>query len=124
MRRVAGTALLCALAASCATEQAYEGPSRPAAELAVIEGAPSLNAGLPLAPILRKVDDRVVGVGYSRVTVAPGTHRVLVDCVMAQTHATTRFELDIEAYAGRRYVLVAESAAGNQRCGDVRVDER
>jgi hypothetical protein len=124
MRCAASTALLCALAAGCATERAYEGPPRPAAELAVIEGAPPLNAGLPLAPILRKVDDRVVGVGYSRVTVAPGTHRVLVDCVMAQTHATTRFELDIEAYAGRRYVLVAESAAGNQRCGDVRVEER
>jgi hypothetical protein len=124
MQRPLVMALLLALAAGCATEQAYEGPARPALELAVIEGAPPLNAGLPIAPVLRKVDDRVVGVGYSRVTVVPGTHRVLIDCVMAQTHTTTRFELDIETFAGRRYVLVADSAPGNQRCGDVRVEER
>jgi len=124
MRRASGAALVAALAAGCATERAYEGPARPAAELAVIEGAPSLNAGLPVAPVLRKVDDRVVGVGYSRVSVAPGSHRVLVDCIMAQAHTTTRFELDVETFAGRRYVLVADSAPGNQRCGDVRVEER
>jgi hypothetical protein len=117
---LAGLALL----AGCATERNYEGPARPAAELATIEGAPRVNAGLPLAPLLRKVDDRVVGVEYWRVTVLPGTHHVLVDCVMSETHTTTRFPLDIETYAGRRYVLVAESAPGNQRCGAVRVDER
>ena len=117
---VAGLALL----GGCATERAYEGTARPAAELATIEGAPRVSAGLPLAPLLRKVDERVVGVEYSRVAVAPGTHHVLVDCVMAETHTTTRFELEIETYAGRRYVLVADSAPGNQRCGGVRVDER
>ncbi len=117
---LAGLALL----AGCATERSYEGPARPMAELATIEGAPRVSAGLPLAPLLRKIDDQVVGVEYSRVTVLPGTHQVLVDCVMSQTHSTTRFHLEIEAYAGRRYVLVAESAPGNQRCGAVRVDER
>ncbi len=119
----AGLAAL-VLLAGCATERSYEGPARPAAELATIEGAPRLNAGLPLAPLLRKVDDRVVGVEYSRVTVLPGTHHVLVDCVMPETHSTTRFQLEIETYPGRRYVLVAQSAPGNQRCGAVRVDER
>ena len=112
------------LFAGCATERTYEGPARPAAELATIEGAPRVNAGLPLAPVLRKVDDLVVGIEYSRVSVLPGTHRVIVDCVMSETHTTTRFPLEIETYAGRRYVLVAESAPGNQRCGAVRVDER
>ncbi len=124
MRRPGIALVALALAAGCATEKAYDGPPRPAAELAIIEGAPPLNAGLPLAPVLRKVDDRAVGVGYSRVAVVPGTHRVLVDCVMAQAHTTTRFELDIETFPGRRYVLVADSAAGNQRCGDLRVEER
>jgi hypothetical protein len=113
-----------ALVAGCATERSYEGPARPAAELATIEGAPRVSAGLPLAPLLRKVDDRVVGVEYSRVAVLPGTHHVLVDCVMSQPHTTTRFELEIETYPGRRYVLVADSAPGNQRCGAVRVEER
>jgi hypothetical protein len=117
--------VLAALAlAGCATERGYEGPARPPGELAVIEGAPSVNAGLPLAPLLRKVDERVVGVGYSRVQVAPGTHRVLVDCVMSAEHTTTRFELSIETYPGRRYVLVADSAPGNRHCGAVRVEER
>jgi hypothetical protein len=125
MRRAsAATTLVLALLGGCATERFYEGAARPAAELAVIEGAPRISAGLPLSPLLRKVDERVVGIGYARVAVAPGTHHVLVDCVMAQTHTTTRFELSIETYAGRRYVLVAESAPGNLRCGAVRVEER
>ncbi len=123
MRAIATAASLLLLGA-CATERAYEGPQRPPGELAVIEGAPRVNAGLPMAPLLRKVDDRVVGLGYARVSVAPGTHRVLVDCVMSQTHTTTRFELSIETYPGHRYVLVAESAPGNLRCGAVHVDER
>ncbi|HUO79578.1 MAG TPA: hypothetical protein VMU00_05500 [Steroidobacteraceae bacterium] len=122
--RLGCAALALALVAGCATERSYPGAERPAAELATIEGAPALNAGLPLAPLLRKVDERVVGVGYSRVTVLPGTHRVLVDCVMRESHTTTRFELQIEAYPGRRYVLVAGSAPGNQRCGAVEVEER
>jgi hypothetical protein len=124
MRRTCTATLALALLGGCATEHFYEGPALPADELAVIEGAPSVNAGLPLAPIIRKVDERVVRFGHSRVAVAPGTHRVLVDCVMAETHSTTRFELSIETYAGRRYVLVPDSAPGNQRCGAVRVDER
>jgi hypothetical protein len=123
-RRLQAAVVAVALLAGCATGRFYEGPTRPAAELAVIEGAPRLNAGLPLAPLLRKIDDQVVAVEYSRVTVLPGTHHVLVDCVMSETHTTTRFQLDIETYPGRRYVLVAESAPGNQRCGAVRVDER
>ena len=116
--------LLSLFGAACATERSYDGPARPASELATIEGAPAVNAGLPLAPVLRKVDDHVVGVGSSRVSVAPGEHRVLVDCVMSQTHTTTRFEFGIDTYAGHRYVLVADSAPGNQRCGAVRAEER
>ncbi len=123
MRRGLAVAAVLALA-GCATGRSYEGPARPASELAIIEGAPRVNAGLPMAPMLRKIDERVVGVEYSRVSVLPGTHHVLVDCVMAGTHTTTRFELEIETYPGRRYVLVAESAPGNQRCGAVTVDER
>jgi hypothetical protein len=123
MRRAPAAAFALALLVGCATQRVYPGPARPAAELAVIEGAPRLSAGLPLAALLRKVDDSVVGVGYSRVMVAPGTHRVLVDCVLSAAHTTTRFELDIETYAGRRYVLIADSAPGNQRCGAVRVEE-
>ena len=116
--------LACTLLAACVTQRGYDGPVRPAADLALIEGAPAINAGLPLAPILRKVDEHVVRFGHSKVEVLPGEHRVLADCVMAATHATTRQELVFETYPGRRYVLVAESAIGNRNCGTVRVDER
>jgi hypothetical protein len=122
VRRRAALALALAAVGGCATERGYEGPVRPAAELALIEGSPRINAGLPLAAIIRKVDARRVGIGYSRVTVAPGRHLLLVDCVMAATHSTARFEIAAEVGAGRRYVLVADSAPGNQRCGAVRLE--
>lgn len=121
---------LCVLAAlalplaGCATMRGYEGPARAGRDVAVIVGSPPISAGLPLAAVLRKVDERVVVLGYSKVAVEPGEHRVLVDCVMAATHSTTRHELKFEAYSGRRYVLVPESAPGNAACGGVRVDER
>jgi hypothetical protein len=108
--------------AGCATQAAYEGALRPRSETAVIVGAPRVNAGLPLAPVLRKVDDRVITWENSRVAVLPGEHRLLVDCVMGRS--TARFELFLDAKAGRAYVLIAESAAGNQYCGGVRLEER
>ncbi len=124
MRPILLTAMLSCLAAGCATERAYRGPAKPSSELALIEGAPRINAGLPLAPVIRKVDEQVVGLPYATVEVAPGLHYVLVDCVMAQTHTTTRYLLEIETYPGRRYVLVAESAPGNRHCDRVLVEER
>ena len=123
MRRVAAAAGLVALV-GCATERDYDGPPRPAAEVALIAGAPSINAGLPLAAVIRKVDAHVVGFGYSKVTVPPGRHVLLVDCVMAMAHTTTRFEIAAEVAAGQRYVLVADSAPGNQRCSGVRLEPR
>jgi hypothetical protein len=114
--------LLCVLGlAGCATDRGYEGPVRPARELAVIEGAPRINAGLPLVPAIRKVDDHVLEWKYSSVEVLPGEHRVLVDCSREQS--TTRFELYVIARAGHRYVLVAESSPGNHSCESVRIEE-
>ena len=114
----------CLAFAGCATQRGYDGPPRPSADLGVIEGAPRVSAGLPIAAVIRKFDDRVVVLGYSKVAVIPGEHRVLVDCTMSTTRTTTRHELKFEVYAGRRYVLVPESAPGNRTCGSVNVDER
>jgi len=124
MTRLTLAILTASLLAACATQRAYEGPARSRGDIAVIEGGPAVNAGLPIVPIIRKIDDRVVHFGYSQVAVEPGTHRVLVDCVMQSAHTTTRHELSIEVYPGRRYRLVGESEAGNRRCGTVRVEER
>jgi hypothetical protein len=108
--------------AGCATERGYEGPVRPARELAVIEGAPRVNAGLPLVPVIRKIDDRVLEWKYSSVEVLPGEHRLLVDC--SRERSTTRYDLYLIARAGHRYVLVAESSPGNHSCESVRIEER
>jgi predicted small secreted protein len=124
MRRVLVLAALAVPLAGCATMRGYDGPARAGRDVALIVGSPPVSAGLPLAAVLRKVDERVVVLGYSKVEVAPGEHHVLVDCVMASTHTTTRHELKFETYSGRRYVLVPESAPGNAACGSVRVDER
>lgn len=123
MRRLAAVALTSCLA-GCATAQLYEGPSRPAAELARIDGDPRISAGLPLAAVIRKVDARATGITAAHIAVTPGPHRLLIDCILAATHSTARFELEVEVEAGQRYRLIAEAAPGNQRCGAVRLEPR
>jgi hypothetical protein len=110
--------------AGCATAQLYDGPPRPASELAWIAGDPRINAGLPFTAVIRKVDAHTIGIGYARVAVEPGPHVLLVDCITAATHAATRFELPVEVAAGQHYALVTEAAPGNQRCGAVRLEPR
>ena len=123
MRPACGAALVLLALGGCATARVYEG-SHPASDLGRIEGDPALNAGLPIAAIIRKVDSTPIGVAYSRVWVLPGTHAVLVDCLVPSAHTTTRFELNIEVEAGERYVLVPESATGNRNCSEVRIRAR
>lgn len=120
MNRAALALLLGVALAGCATQRAYPGPERPVGELARIDGSPALNAGLPIAAIIRKVDEVHVGVGYSRVLVAPGPHTLLVDCLIKAEHTTTRFEVKVDVSAGDRYVLRPESAPGNHVCAEVR----
>jgi hypothetical protein len=121
--RLAALALLAALG-GCATARVYDGAVRPADELARIDGAPRFSAGLPIAAVIRKVDATVLSTGYSRASVAPGPHTVLIDCHVYAAHTTTRFELTIDAEAGSRYVLVPVSAAGNRACEAVHVEAR
>lgn len=106
----------------CGTFAAYDG-ARPD-DVATIHADPRVNAGLPMTVSIRRVNEREVGAQYSRVQVAPGPHRLLVDCTMLATRATSRHELQVEAAPGGQYRLVAESAPGNQRCGEVRLQAR
>jgi hypothetical protein len=121
--KIAPACLAALLMSACATQQAYEGAERPLAEVAVIEGSPPVTAGLPITAVIRKIDDRVVRFGYSKVAVVDGQHHVLVDCVMRSVPSTTRFGLDFETYSGHRYVLHPESAQGNRTCSGVMVEE-
>ncbi len=114
--------LISALAlVSCATELAYQGPAQPTSQTAVIVGASSI-AGLPIAPILRKVDDLVVSWRHTRVAVLPGQHALLVDCVMGSS--TIRYHVSVMAEPGHRYVLSPVSGAGNHTCIAVNVEEQ
>jgi hypothetical protein len=121
--RIGFACLVGLLMSACAAQQAYDGAERPAAEVAVIEGTLPVTAGLPITARIRKIDDRVVRFGYSKVSVVDGPHHVLVDCVMQSARSTTRFGLDFETYAGHRYVLHPESAPGNRSCSGVMVEE-
>jgi hypothetical protein len=109
--------------AGCATYAGYEG-GRPAEGVATIHADPRLNAGLPMTVTIRRVDAREIGPQYSNVAVAAGSHRLLVDCTMGATRATTRYELDVEVEPGGHYRLVADSAPGNRTCGEVRLEPR
>ena len=122
--RCAAALALTAAVSGCATAQLYDGPARPAAEYARIDGDPRINAGLPLTAVIRKVDAHTTGIAYARYAVEPGPHLLLIDCIMTATHVTDRFELAVEVAAGHRYALVADAAPGNQRCGAVRLEPR
>jgi hypothetical protein len=109
--------------AACETEQGYRGPPLNPDDLATISGAPKVTMGVPIKAVIRKIDNQVMRFGYSSVQVLPGRHELLVDCVMAN-HAAVRFPITVEVRRRHRYVLVAQSAAGNQSCEDVTVEER
>jgi hypothetical protein len=106
------------------TQQSYEGPRRPADEVAHISGDLRVTAGAPMSVILRKVDDRVLGVSESGVDVLPGPHRLLVDCLIRETSSTSRHSLEAEVEAGERYRLVADFAPGLRKCASVRLEVR
>lgn len=105
----------------CARLVGYEGVQRSQEEVAVIIGDPKINAGLPMAAVLRKVDDRVISWRVNTVEVLPGEHTVLVDCRMGSS--TVRFNLSVNAVAGYRYHTEVTASPGNQSCLNVRLHE-
>lgn len=118
MRRL----VLCAVlgCTSCASVKVGEiGPTSPAAYLSA---DPRFNAGLPVTVALRKVDSVELSPFYSRAELAPGPHRLLVDCNVVSSQSTVRFAIDLDAVPGEHYRLVADMAPGNQHCADVHVE--
>jgi hypothetical protein len=120
---LAAALALAAPLAGCTTYAGWEG-ERPAGGTAVIQGNPRFNAGLPVTIAIRRVGTRDLGPQHANVEVPAGRVRLLVDCSIAGSGATARFDLDVEVEAGGRYRLVADPAPGNQRCGDVRLEAR
>ena len=107
------------MVAGCATERAYEGPPRPAGEVATVRADPVVSAGLPVQTRIRSVDGREVGISASKVALPPGRHVLLVDCRMAESGSVRRFTVEAELDAGRRYRLEAQTSARN--CEAVRL---
>lgn len=120
---LAGMAMLLSCA-GCMTQQSYEGPRRPADEVAHISGDLRVTAGSPMSVILRKVDNHTLGLSESGVDVLPGQHRLLVDCLIRETSSTSRHSIDVEVAEGRRYTLVADFAPGLRGCESVRLEVR
>lgn len=100
----------------CMTQQAYDGPKLARDEVAHISGDLRFTAGAPVSALLRQVDGRVLGISQSGVDVDPGSHELLVDCVVRETGSTSRFSLNIDVFAGRRYRLVPETGPAREGC--------
>ena len=102
--------------AGCMTQQAYDGPRLARDEVAHISGDLRFTAGAPVSALLRQVDEHTLSVSQNGVDVDPGSHRLLVDCVVRETGSTSRFSLDVDVFAGRRYRLVPETGAAREGC--------
>lgn len=98
--------------AGCMTQQAYDGAKRDRDEVAHISGDLRFTAGVPVSALLRQVDGHTLGITQSGVDVDPGSHELLVDCVVQETKSTSRFSLSVEVSAGSRYRLVPETGPG------------
>ncbi len=107
------------LLAACGTVRGYDGPALPPGELATVTGDPPVSAGLPLQVILRKVDEREIPFGRTRVELAPGTHVFVVDCKVAESGSSIRFAIEEELSAGAAYRLEAD--ATSRGCEAVRL---
>lgn len=105
----------------CMTLQSYEGPKRPADEVARVSGDLRINAGAPIAVILRQVDGQTLGASDNAVEVLPGEHTFLVDCRIAETKSISRHSIEAELVAGRHYRFEADTGRGMRECVDVRL---
>ena len=114
-------AALALAASACGTFQAYDGPTRPNSEVAIITGDAKLRTITPLALVIRSVDGRAVDVQFASVAVAPGEHELQVDCQVGGTDAASdssvsRHSVQANVSAGQRYRLSADMQPGNRAC--------
>lgn len=109
------------LTLSACTLRAYDGPAQPRSELVIIKGDYRVRAGAPVSVILRRVDDRTLDLRHSAVTIEPGKHELLADCLVKEYDKETRHSLQVDLDAGV-YRLVPEMAPGNRSCATVRLE--
>lgn len=107
---------------ACAATPGYEGPSRGAAEVAVVSASLPITAGAPVTVQLRKADAAVIPFGVWRVELLPGKHELLVDCITRNPSHTSRHSLVVEVEAGGRYRLVPVVGTPQEGCTTVTVE--
>jgi hypothetical protein len=112
---------LSVIVAGCMSVRAYDGPRREARELAHVVGSMHVTAGEPVSIILRRIDDVDLGLGDRGADALPGTHSLLIDCTVTESKHTSRHHLDVDADAGVKYRLVADTGPNNRECVEVRM---
>ncbi len=110
---------LATVLAGCGNLSAYPGEEQPRDKVAIIRGDVKFGGSLPILVTLRKVDDIVVGVRQSKVSVLPGEHVLLVDCEVSENNDITRHVVNVSVLAGETYNLEAVIAPGNRECINV-----
>jgi hypothetical protein len=105
--------LAAGLGAGCGTLQAYDGPRRPASEVAQLAAAP-----LPGFRItLRAVDGKPLRWSQDRVELLPGTHSITGHVLISSWRRQLEFvhELSLTVERGHTYLLYAEIDAYGPR---------
>ena len=110
--------------AACESLAVYDGDHRPKGELAQILGDSRINAGLPIAIVIRSVDETELGLRYRGALVLPGEHDLLIDCTVTESHHISRHHLHVDVDAGVKYRVVADTGPGNRECRDVQLVSR
>ena len=110
------------LCGGCLSTQLYEGAKRDRNEVARITGDPVFTAGSPITVVLRRVDERDIGIAQTSVEVLEGEHELLVDCRLAENKSTSRHALKVTVYGGRSYRLRPETGPGLRECTSVTLE--
>ena len=110
------------LCGGCFSAQLYDGAKRDRDEVARITGDPVFTAGSPITVVLRRVDERDIGIAQTSVEVLEGDHDLLVDCRLAENKSTSRHALKVTVYGGRSYRLRPEAGPGLRECSSVTLE--
>jgi hypothetical protein len=110
------------LCGGCLSTQLYDGAKRDRDEVARITGDPVFTAGSPITVVLRRVDERDIGIAQTSVEVLEGEHELLVDCRLAENKSTSRHALKVTVYGGRSYRLRPEAGTGLRECSSVTLE--
>lgn len=110
--RSAGAVTIAWLLAGCGSLRAYD-HLQAGEQSARIKGDYRVSAGTPVKVLLRSVDDQPLEFWQSAADVAPGEHRLLIDCQVSDGNHLSRHELKVDVDSGITYRLYADATPQN-----------